>query len=186
MPGIVDAEQWRAIPGWEGFYEVSDQGRVRSLDRWVNCSHGVKRHRGRVLSPRKHPGGYTAVQLSREGVTTQWLVHRLVMLAFEGPCPEGLEVAHQDGIKTDNRLSRLRYDTPRGNNADKIEHGTHREGERMHHAKLTPDNVREVMANSPSTEAARALAEKFDYDSGNIWKIWRGETWRSVTELPAP
>jgi len=105
-------ESWRTIPGHEGQYEVSDQGRVRSLPHRVRVvPHGVEATRlspGRVLKPGTKPSGHVSVALGKRNSRD---VHRLVCLAFKGPCPDGLEVLHLNHDPSDNRLENLRYGT---------------------------------------------------------------------------
>lgn len=124
------SEQWRPIPGYEGHYEVSSQGRVRSLARYTQGS----RHRlltERVMSPTLS-NGYLAVQLVGDGRgKRKWHVHRLVALAFIGPKPDGWDTCHGDGDRLNNSAENLRYDTRRANILDAVAHGTH------HLAKLT-------------------------------------------------
>ncbi|MDN6440479.1 MAG: NUMOD4 motif-containing HNH endonuclease [Acidipropionibacterium jensenii] len=109
-------ERWNAIPGYEGLYEVSDLGNVRSVDRWLETKAGVNRfYRGKTLKAVPSTFGHLTVQL---GADNRKLIHRLVMEAFVGPCPEGMWVCHWNDIPTDNRLSNLRYGTPKGNSAD--------------------------------------------------------------------
>lgn len=122
-------EQWKPVPGWEGRYSVSDQGRVRSEDQVITTKAGVRKpHRGRILRPRLGSGRFS-VQL---GKNNSQLIHRLVMLAFVGPCPDGMEVCHQNGDPTDNRLSNLRYDDHSGNMYDRGLHGTDHQRNKTH------------------------------------------------------
>lgn len=117
-------EKWRPIPGFESFYEVSDQGRVRSLDRVIVNKHGVPRRLpGRLLTPSATGHGYLVVKLSREGTSVTKTVHRQVLLAFVGPCPEGLEACHGPGGQKDNQLSNLRYGTHEENMEDRRRDG---------------------------------------------------------------
>jgi hypothetical protein len=121
LPG----ERWRPVPGWEGYYSVSDHGRVRSVARVINRSDGsTQRVKARVLRLGRGTKGRPIVILyaSGQGLTQQ--VHRLVAAAFIGPCPPGLEVCHNNGDPTDNLLPNLRYDTRSENMFDKQRHGT--------------------------------------------------------------
>ena len=120
------AESWLPVVGFEGCYEVSDLGRVRSLDRTVNrCGHAV-RLRGRQLSMGGvHPSGHIYVHLHADGRDATHQVHRLVMAAFVGPCPEGMEVRHLNGDPADNRLENLTYGTRAENSVDQVAHGVH-------------------------------------------------------------
>lgn len=115
-------ERWLAVPGYEGRYEVSDLGNVRSLDRIR--SHG-RRWRGRTLKPYPMPRGYLMVNLWLDNTQRIWLVHRLVLLVFVGPAPEGMEGLHRDGDNTNNNLSNLRWGTHSENQLDQVAHGTH-------------------------------------------------------------
>lgn len=125
-------EEWRAVVGFEGSYEVSDLGRVRSLDRVehfqrVDARSGKlvsvsRRHKGVLLVPEKvKKSGYLRVQL---GKGNKLYVHALVLTAFTGPCPDGFEGCHGDGDRTNNREPNLRWDTRRENVADMVKHGT--------------------------------------------------------------
>ncbi|MET0992976.1 MAG: NUMOD4 motif-containing HNH endonuclease [Mycobacterium sp.] len=116
------SEEWRALPGYEGIYAVSDQGRVQSLDRITDRG---RKWKGRILSPATMPSGYRTVSLWRNGKQTTALVHRLVLFAFVGPCPEGMEALHKCGVPSDNRLVNLAWGTHSENQHDQVSHGTH-------------------------------------------------------------
>jgi hypothetical protein len=120
-------ETWKAVSGYEGLYEVSDLGRVRSRDRAVpHRSLGQITLKGKVLKPYRNRYGYPVVSLSREGrVVRGRAVHRIVLDAFVGSRREGMEACHGDGNKTNNRLSNLRWDTSSENKFDVVRHGTH-------------------------------------------------------------
>lgn len=109
-------ELWLPIAGWEGIYEVSDHGNVRSFAK--SC---VGRHRN--LS--KNSQGYVLVDLWRNNRSVTKRVHRLVLEAFVGPAPEGAEACHGNGVRTDNRLSNLRWDHRLENMRDVVRHGHH-------------------------------------------------------------
>lgn len=118
-------EQWRAVPGWEGYYEVSDHGRVRSLPRTVpHGRHGTVQVRGRILRQSETESGHLRVRLAKGGKTFLYAAHRLVLAAFVGPCPEGLEACHNNGNPKDNRMVNLRWDTREANRRDMFDHGT--------------------------------------------------------------
>lgn len=123
--------EWRPIPGWEGLYEVSSMGQVRSLGRVVTGQTRSFFWPGRVLRlVRKGP--YLQVTLHRPGMRVCRTVHSLVALAFIGPRPEGMQVCHGDGVGSNNALSNLRYDTASANEMDKVRHGTHHYSGRTH------------------------------------------------------
>ncbi len=117
-----DIEEWRSVVGYEGIYEVSSKGRVRSLDRMVHNGRALHPKAGQLLSA--YRGNYSKVRLKRGDGGRTWNVHTLVALAFLGLCPEGMEVCHNNGDPHDNRLSNLRYDTHVANSLDRREHGT--------------------------------------------------------------
>ena len=95
-------EQWLPVEGYEGLYEVSNLGRVKSL----NYNHTGKE---KILKPKKHRDGYLQVQLWRDGKHKMFQVHRLVATAFI-PNPEGFEqVNHRDEVKTNNCASNLEF-----------------------------------------------------------------------------
>lgn len=127
LPG----ETWRPIPGYEGSHEASDLGRIRSIDRVVDYGDGRRRRRkGTVLKgTRRHKAGHLYVNLANPDIQG---VHRLVLLAFVGPAPEGMEGCHNDGDATNNRLDNLRWDTRSANNYDRVKHGRHPARQRTH------------------------------------------------------
>lgn len=111
--GGMRQERWRAVVGFEGRYEVSDLGRVRNS----RTDH--------VLSAATSRSGHQRVVLCRDGKGKDMYVHRLVLMAFVGPCPEGMEGCHNDGDATHNDVDNLRWDTRAENNRDAVRHGTH-------------------------------------------------------------
>lgn len=96
-------EIWKDIPGYEGYYQVSNTGKVKSLDGYYKRKYPI------ILKPSLHRGYYRVVlcvDQNRKSIH----VHQLVMLAFTGE-PNGLQINHINGIKTDNRLCNLEYVT---------------------------------------------------------------------------
>lgn len=138
------SETWKPIPGWEGAYEVSDQGRVRSLPRAVrHYRGGASRRGGRILRPGV-VRDYERVVLQRDGRTKNVAVHRLVLTAFIGPCPPGMEACHGDGNRRNNRLSNLRWDTKAANCRDRTTHGGSPNARKTHCPQghpYTPENT---------------------------------------------
>jgi len=127
-------ERWKPVNGYEGIYEVSSHGRVRSVDRTVTRSDGrVHRHKGKVLSAGlSKRGGYPLVSLYTQGKNQSHYVHSLVAETFIGPRPDGTEVCHNDGNPTNNHVDNLRYGTSSDNELDKVRHGTHYNAAKMH------------------------------------------------------
>ena len=97
-------EIWRPVVGYEGLYEVSNLGRVKSI-----------RKGERLLKPGHDRRGYLQVVLSKSSTTRTYKVHRLVWTAFNGPIPEGMQVNHINEVKTDNRLCNINLMTPKEN-----------------------------------------------------------------------
>lgn len=115
-------EQWAPIPGYEGSYEASDRGRVRSLDRITDRG---RKWRGKIMTPYVMDNGYAIVTLWRAGTQRPQLVHRLVLAAFYGKPKPGQEARHLNGDQADNRLSNLQWGTHSENQFDQVDHGTH-------------------------------------------------------------
>lgn len=175
-------EIWKSVEGWEGFYEVSNQGRVRSLSRTitVSTSRGSTFSRdltGRILKTEHANNPYSVVGFDYPGQKREThAVHRLVAHIFIGPCPEGLEVCHYNGNGQDNRVENLRYDTCLSNHKDKYRHGTVITGTKHVGSKLTQEQVDWVRshANSASQET---IGKKFGVTHNTIGKIIRRESY---------
>lgn len=142
------SEVWKDIPGWVGFYQVSDLGRVKSLARTIDSGRpGVTIDlRERILRASVAGHGYLVVVLTRRNDRTTIPVYRLVLAAFVGPCPDGMEGCHNDGDKTNNTPANLRWDTRSENIRDTVRHGNHQMASKTHCAKGHPfagDNLYE-------------------------------------------
>jgi hypothetical protein len=121
---------WIRIPEWD-FYEVSDDGQVRSQDRQIRTRWGTTfLRKGKVLKPISHRG-YWAVTLREEGRNRTTKVHTLVLEAFVGPRPDGLEARHLDGNTDNNSLQNLKWGTRSENNLDRVAHGTHQNSSKL-------------------------------------------------------
>lgn len=173
-------EKWLPVVGYEGAYEVSNLGGVRSLDRTVWQPNRGKniRLKGRVLKPALNNHGYPFVQLcsgSRDA-QKQAYVHHLVAAAFIGPRPVGHEVCHRDNDPGNPAEINLRYDTHQGNHLDRIEHGTHTRGEDNGGAKLTAAKVLEIRSKMGST-SYNQIAKLFGVSAALVGMIDRRERW---------
>ncbi len=120
-------ECWRDIPDYVGYYQVSDQGRVRSVDRIAVDILGRRRNlKGRVLrSNLADVCGHLGMDICKDGVKRSIKVHQLVALAWIGLCPEGQQVRHGPNGKLDNSVANLCYGTPSEDGYDKRRDGTH-------------------------------------------------------------
>lgn len=169
--------RWAAVPGYEGIYEVSCDGIIRSVDRMT--THGRKR-KGVVLSLKTSPSGHINTRLCSGG-NHKWVwVHRVVLSAFTCPCPDGMECAHNNGNPADNRLENLRWDTRKGNHADKIKHGSMACGMRNGVSKLSDDDVRKAFAMRESGAILKTIAREIGVTTANVSYILRRSTWRHV------
>ncbi len=123
----MSADEWRPLTDYEGNYEVSYKGRIRSLDRRVEklCRWGgthFRRYKGKILKPTSDSRGYLMVSV---GFKQHVKVHRAVAAAFIGSRPVGQDVRHRDGCRTNNRADNLLYGTRSQNIFDAVQHGTH-------------------------------------------------------------
>lgn len=178
------SEIWKPVVGFEGLYEVSNLGRVKSVGRTVYAKTKLgdplpRWHRERMLSMQEHKvGGYWLVHLYKDNKRKCDTVHNLVAAAFLGPRPTGKQAAHDDGNPKNCRWDNLIYKTVIDNHADKRRHGTHLQGERCHTAVLTEDDVRVILRHP----LARSddLADKFGVSRACVNAIRGGRTWRHV------
>lgn len=155
-------ETWRAVPGFEGRYEVSSLGAVRSL-----ATGSAARSVPRLLTPKPDKDGYRVLGLRRDGRRTFLRVCRLVLSAFVGPQPDGCEASHLDGTKRDH-LTNLRWETRPVNNRHRHEHGTMP-------CKLTAAGVRELRAD-PAPDF-RAYADRYGVRAHAIYAAYHRKTW---------
>jgi hypothetical protein len=155
-------ERWAPIPGYPK-YLVSDQGRVKGL------------HYGKLRIPQKNGSGYLCVSLITDaGKIQKRGIHCLMLEAFVGPRPEGMQTRHLDGNQTNNVLSNLCYGTHAENVADRARHGTDRRGERHRSARLSEKDVLEIRS---STLNSAALGRKYGVDRMTIVLARKGRTW---------
>lgn len=109
---ILETEIWKDIPNYEGIYQASNLGRIRSLPRQTNNQFGKKE---RILKPKLTHNGYYQVALFKNSNGKFYLVHRLVWIAFNGQIPEGYEINHLDERPVNNALSNLSLVTHKEN-----------------------------------------------------------------------
>jgi DNA-binding transcriptional LysR family regulator len=165
-------ERWLPVVRYEGLYEVSDWGRVRSLPRNTT--------RGKILKPGL-VNGYPHVILCQDGHRHGFFVHTLVLEAFVGLCPAGQECRHGPGGKQDARLINLCWGTREENYADRFRDGTDNTGERNGRARLTADDVREIRALVASGKSQAGVGRIYGMTRYAIWDIVHGRRWAHVT-----
>lgn len=162
-------EVWKAVPGYEGLYEVSDQGRVRSVDRLITEKTGKTRYcRGRILKTRVDKEGYPSLQLWRDNRCKLRRVHTIVAEAFLGT-RTGWVVRHLDGNPSHNNLSNLAYGTQSDNERDCYQYGG-----RKGNGKLYANQVYEIRRRLDQGETCTALAKEYNVCIGTISCIKTG------------
>ena len=151
-------ENWRDVVGYEGLYEVSNLGRVRS-------------HYGReikYLNGTKNKIGYIQVGLCKNGKMKSFLVHRLVYTAFNSPIPDGMQIDHANTVRDDNRLSNLRCVTPSENHRNPITAKRVQEANRR-----LAENPQWRHRQREGVRRARAKAVlQLDKDTGEVIRQW--------------
>jgi len=171
-------ERWKAIPDFPA-YEVSSHGRVRSFHKRIRGKgytwEAVDTPQ-RLLKGGTKPSGYRFVLLCKDGTQRNVMIHQLVAEAFLGPCPEGLEICHNDGNPANNDLGNLRYDTHQANMQDAIEQGTG-----VGNPLFSNDEVlaiRRSYAADPRTTTE--IAEKRGCSAGAISSLLHGQSYSHV------
>jgi hypothetical protein len=131
----------------------------------------------RRLKPGKDGGGYLIVGLQKDGKQYTRKVHQLILETFVGKCPNGMEACHLNGVRDDNRLKNLRWDTPKANCADRKLHGTHPNGEKNGRHKLNEMQVRVIRRCCESGMMQTETAEVFGVNQLAISRIVHRKTW---------
>lgn len=180
-------EQWRPIKGWEGRYEVSSHGRVRSLDRMVATNTpargpSFRKAPGKILSPTLNRYGYRSFVLVDSSCQKNAQVHICVCEAFHGSRPAGREVAHFDGDRTNNRADNLRWATRTENMDDARRIGRLIGDPDRPKYKLTAEQVLEIYQ---STSSIRKLAAQYSVSESQISRIRARRVWRRLLPKPA-
>ena len=163
-------EDWRDIKNYEGHYQVSRGGQVRSLKRGVQ-----------VMRPAVSRTGYWQVNLYRVGKVKHFYVHRLVAEAFIGHIAEGMEVNHKNGVKSSDEVSNLEIVTAKQNIHHAFTMGLIPPmwGENSPRSKLNEEQVREIRLLKGKARVGE-VAGMFKVSVRTIYFIWEGKTWRHV------
>jgi hypothetical protein len=166
-------ERWLPVPGYEHLYAVSDQGRVRRLPQAGN----------RVTTPTQGwatAEGYRMFRVRNKGAILATLyVHRVVLEAFVGPCPEGMECRHLDGDPENNRLGNLAWGTHRKNCEDRENHPQTPRGRigADGRAKVSNAIVGKIRA---SKDTVRDLSARYGISARQVQRIRNGQAWKGV------
>lgn len=173
--------EYRPIEGFPG-YRVGDDGTVWSCIKQTGLGNGggtrsYLSDEWTILKQTEMHRGYMTVALRRRTKR----VHRLVLTAFVGPCPAGMEGTHfPDRDKKNNRLTNLRWATPKQNQADRLTHGTDARGEKHHCAVLNEQAVREIFELKSKGFSYKAIANKFGVDKATVKDVVAGRTWKHL------
>lgn len=159
-------ELWKHISNYDGYYEISNFGRVRSCDRYIQNNRGSFSYLlGKIMPLSTDKYGYKVITLHKKGNRKQYKIHRLVMNAFTG-ANNSLQINHKDGNKENNNITNLEYCTA---------------SENMHHARFQLNKCRDKRVyqldmNETIINIYKSTREahRFGYDSGNISKCCNG------------
>jgi len=175
--GLVCCEEWRSVIGYEEIYEVSDLGRIKSLSRYRGNGKSGYVIPDRIRRQSLDSDGYLLVSLYIKGVSQKLKAHRITAQAFI-PNPENKpEVNHKKGIKTDNRVSELEWNTEPENKKHALENGLMVSGEKHPNSKLTEIQVLEIRASKLSHVELSLL---YNTNRTNIIKIVNRQRWRFI------
>ena len=191
----MSTEVWKDIPNYKGSYQVSDIGRVRSVDRVVTYNNGRKcEHKGRVLKPAISHRGYERVVLCIDNGLTNKTVHRLVLETFKPHVNmSDLDVNHIDGNKLNNHLTNLEWLTRRDNILHAYNTGlTTNIGEGSPNTILSNTDVLEILRRLDTGELQKDIALDYgvskrcisDINTGNTWKLVKEEYERTKQTIP--
>lgn len=173
-------EEWRAVVGFEGRYEVSNHGRVRSVPHVLTYKDGRQRlNPGKVLKLQARDARYLSVSLDGQSHR----VHQLVADAFIGPCPDGCIVLHRDDDGYHNAATNLRYGTHGENRVDARHNRAASTGLARRDGRLSPADaacIKGLLGDVP----VREIARRYGVSRGCVAGIQRGRNWSDVEPLP--
>lgn len=173
-------EVWKDVTGFEGLYEVSSYGNLRSVDRDILCNGGYYKHfNGKTIKTKLNKYGYPSAGLWYKGKRTDVVIHRLVAEAFIDNQNNYEQINHIDGNKTNNHVENLEWCDNNYNMKHAKENGllAHQKGEKHGGHKLTNEQVREIRRLRNEGWKYRQLAEKFGVCDRTIGQICRNEYW---------
>ncbi|MCI0350747.1 MAG: NUMOD4 motif-containing HNH endonuclease [Acidobacteriales bacterium] len=173
---ILPDEEWRTIPEFQD-YAASSLGRVRRETWHMGATQG------RILNPFPNRNGYLFISIHSNGGRFDLGVHRIVLFAFVGPCPDGMQVNHINGDKADNRLSNLEYVTPSQNTL----HALHTLKARKSGKRLPLETVRRIRQLYASEGVSQSkLSRQFNLSMRTIGNIVHRRTYKNVDAMESP
>lgn len=175
--------EYRNVPGYSGYRAGSD-GSIWSCWQRIGDPRGrgcqfVIGSEWRRLSPTPKVSGHLQVQIRGKRMV---MVHKFVLLAFVGPCLDGMQCCHQDGDPANNVIGNIRWDTPKANKSDSIRHGTPARGEKTGNAKLTEAIVIDARRRHKAGESIVSIARRQDISAPAMGDAISGRTWAHVQE----
>lgn len=179
----MEEEVWKAVYGFEGRYEASSFGRIKSVSRPMRNHNAEWISSDRILNPSANNAGRKSVCLYKGRKQFMRLVATLVAEAFIGPRPPGMECCHNDGNSSNNQYQNLRWDTRTSNEADKIAHGTSNRGANNGQSKLSESDVIAILADP---RIHREIAVDYNVGRRTIDRIKRGESWSWLSSICSP
>lgn len=177
-------EIWRQVRGFEGAYEISNEGRLRAISRrvWFTSKKGrrcLREKVGRLVATPVGNHGYPMAYLTLNEERRAATLHSLVAEAFIGPRPEGMEVCHNDGNRQNCAAWNLRYDTRKNNHKDKDRHGTKARGSAIRQSKLLETDIPYIRACQGQLPVLD-VADHFGVTRRTIERIWHRQAWVHV------
>jgi hypothetical protein len=169
---------YRPVRGFPG-YRVGDDGSIWGCRR-SGSGFGTFGQWRKIKPLVASRTGHCSVGLCRNSRVERRSVHRLVLEAFVGACPEGMQCCHNDGDARNNRVENLRWDTHLANQQDKKKHGTNLAGTRNPNAKLDEDRVRRIKSLLKLGWNYREIGEHVGIDKTVVGKIKRGVAWSHI------
>lgn len=168
-------EIWKPVNGYEGTYEVSNFGNIKRIKH----AQGTK---GLIILKQRDQGCNLKVELCKDGIQKKHYVHHVVLKAFVGDKPEGLECCHNDGNYKNNHLENLRWDTRSSNVQDAIRHGTFNrpKGEKSHCSKLKNTDILQIRKLLSDGLPQRKIGNMFGVTHSIIGAINRKKHWAHV------
>jgi len=181
-------EKWKDILGFEGLYQASNKGRIKSLARSTKRYNTlIQRYtstnqKERLMKLYLNKNGHIYVNLSKYGVTYTQQVGYFILLAFKGEKPKGfnIECSHKDGNALNNNKDNLLWESSSNNNLRKRDHGTILIGSKNGNAKLNDIKVTEIKQHIVNGLSQRKIANMYDVTQSCIMKINTNKTWAHI------
>lgn len=177
----LENETWKDIVGYEKSYQISNLGRVKSLDRFINhYMGGFSLIKGHLLKTRINSRGYVGVVLKKNTIAKSFVVHRLMAIAFIENKFNKPIINHKNGIKTDNRLENLEWSTYSENTKHAFDNNliNNLKGTSRYNSKLTIDIVKKIRKNELNLKN-KDLATLYGVSRSLITNVMQNKTWKN-------